>query len=340
MLERRVLPRPTPRQEVPDNEISEEEKYDARGVEKTEEGEHAPDGLEDESSTPSAAPATRRVLRGHKPSVGPSKTHDPASNLSLDSLNLHEQHETDLQLVRKLRVCTVRLRVARVVNEIYETANPEAILTCLIHDAWKYVVNQGVSEARGVLQDWLIQALASFNEHMCRIDPDVPVAHVDRSFSSVASLRFLSRYIFALLKHPVFAAEAIHPDLRIYYYHLMSSLSPVFLSKFIYPRLSSYTTPDSLSRPALYLCRQALASPSEYFYLLDNLVGIYVFYVMRHEQDVFVYPPAHNTLLRQHIQRLKSECPYITPQIVFIREGSPDARYFESRLLDEADAAS
>lgn len=57
------------------------------------------------------------------------------------------------------------LRVARNASEVYENANPEAILLVLMHKISQAAAADGLHDARSLLQSWLAAVCAKHNLH-------------------------------------------------------------------------------------------------------------------------------------------------------------------------------
>ena len=56
---------------------------------------------------------------------------------------------------------------------LYDNADPEVILTVLLHKINKAAEAEGLAEARGLLQDWLVTLTARYNQRVAkRLKPD------------------------------------------------------------------------------------------------------------------------------------------------------------------------
>lgn len=55
------------------------------------------------------------------------------------------------------------MRVANAHNEVYQNADPEAILAILMHKIGRAASTNGIEEARSLLQDWLVLACSAYN---------------------------------------------------------------------------------------------------------------------------------------------------------------------------------
>ena len=98
------------------------------------------------------------------------------------------------RLVRRLRVSTLQLQVARGARHLYESANGAECVALLTQKVLCAAVDEGFREARLLLQDWLVVVLGKYHRmygaHADRIgDPD----------ALCRSLRQIPRWVFALL---------------------------------------------------------------------------------------------------------------------------------------------
>ena len=62
-----------------------------------------------------------------------------------------------------MRVVTKALHVAQDPASVYEHASPACILCLLMHKISRASAEEGVWNARQLLQDWLVRALANYN---------------------------------------------------------------------------------------------------------------------------------------------------------------------------------
>ena len=65
-----------------------------------------------------------------------------------------------------MRVVTKALRVAQEAAEVYQHASPANILCLLMHKISRAAGEEGVWNARQLLQDWLVRALANYNTNI------------------------------------------------------------------------------------------------------------------------------------------------------------------------------
>ena len=68
----------------------------------------------------------------------------------------------------RMRVVTQALQVAQDPATVYEHARPDCILCLLMHKISRAAAEEGVWNARQLLQDWLVRALANYNTNTNR----------------------------------------------------------------------------------------------------------------------------------------------------------------------------
>ncbi|KAG6549307.1 hypothetical protein Mapa_009293 [Marchantia paleacea] len=242
-------------------------------------------------------------------------------------------------LKRRLRVRTVELGLSRNIYELYESADPEVILTILTHKIIQASLNDGVKEGRLLLHDWLVILTAQYNEFykLARFSQPNTFSRLDVAFSSCPQLQPLPRHVFALLRSPLLRLheEGVHPDFRIYLQCLSSALEPSFLLRSVYPILSSYTTPDKQAYPRHSLSRAALITSGSPIFFMDAFTTLIVYYSPTADLSL-PFPPPQNCQLRALINKLKQE-RNITPKLLMIRGGHDNTEPFERYLIEEQD---
>ena len=67
-----------------------------------------------------------------------------------------------------MRVVTKALQVAQDPATVYEHARPACILCVLMHKISRAASEEGLWQARQLLQDWLVRALAKYNTNTNR----------------------------------------------------------------------------------------------------------------------------------------------------------------------------
>ncbi|CAL9000050.1 unnamed protein product [Prunus brigantina] len=243
-------------------------------------------------------------------------------------------------LKRRLRIRTLQCGVAQNINELYDSVDPEVVLSLLVHKVILASLEQGVREGRMLLHDWLVILTAQYNEAYKLVqlkNGSSVIGQVDVAFSQCPELQSLPRLVFALLRNPLlrFHEEGVHPDFRIYLQCLFSALEPSSLHRAVYPVLTSYSTPDKQAYPRHSLSRAALITSGSPIFFLDAFTTLIVFYSSTADPTL-PFPPPHDCLLRTVINKLKQErC--VTPKLIFIRGGKDDATAFENYLIEEQD---
>ncbi|PKA66827.1 Protein transport protein Sec24-like [Apostasia shenzhenica] len=242
-------------------------------------------------------------------------------------------------LKRRLRIRSIQYTTARDISDLYDNVVAEAVLSILVHKVILASLEQGIREGRLLLHDWLVILAAQYNDayKLVQHDGGSSVGQVDISFSQCPQLQPIPRLVFALLRNPLlrFHEEGVHPDFRIYLQCLFSALEPNSLSRAIYPVLTSYATPDKQAYPRHSLSRAALITSGSPIFLLDSFTNLVVFYSSTADSTL-PFPPPHDCLLRNTINKLKQERS-ITPKLTIIRGGHDDASIFENHLIEEQD---
>ncbi|CAM6129440.1 unnamed protein product [Calypogeia fissa] len=242
-------------------------------------------------------------------------------------------------LNKRIRIRTVQLGVARNMYELFESSDPEVILTILTHKIIKASLDEGVKEGRILLHDWLVILTAQYNEFykLARFGDSSSFNRLDVAFSNCPQLQPLPRHVFALLRSPLLRLheEGVHPDYRIYLQCLASALEPSFLLRLLYPVLSSYTTPDKQAYSRHSLSRAALITSGSPIFFLDAFTTLIVYYSPTADPAI-PFPPPQNCQLRAVINKLKQERS-ITPKLLMIRGGHDNTEPFERYLIEEQD---
>ncbi|KAL2597184.1 hypothetical protein AAZV13_11G146600 [Glycine max] len=264
----------------------------------------------------------------------------PPQELSDSNSGGVSTNRTKHSLQRRLRIRTLQFGVAQNIHELYDSCDPEVVLSLLVHKVILASLEEGVREGRILLQEWLVILTAQYNDAYKLIQYDNGSSirsQIDVAFSQCPQLQPLPRLIFALLRNPLlrFHEEGVHPDHRIYLQCLFSMLEPSSLHRAVYPVLTSYATPDKQAYPRHSLSRAALITSGSPIFFLDAFTILIVFYSSTADPTL-PFPPPHDCLLRTTINKLKQErC--ITPKLIFIRGGHDDASIFENFLIEEQD---
>ncbi|KAG9440267.1 hypothetical protein H6P81_020432 [Aristolochia fimbriata] len=257
---------------------------------------------------------------------------------SSDSVS-RSTHKSRYTLKRHLRIRTLQYATAANMNELYDSVDPEVVLSILIHKVISASLEQGIREGRILLQDWLVILTAQYNEAYKLVEHgnESLLSRVDVAFSQCPQLQPLPRLVFALLRSPLLRLheEGVHPDYRIYLQCLFSALEPGSLHRAVYPVLTSYATPDKQAYPRHSLSRAALTTSGSPIFFLDAFTNLIVYYASTAD-PALPFPPPQDCLLRTTINKLKQDRS-ITPKLTFIRGGQDDATLFENYLIEEQD---
>ncbi|GER33191.1 sec23/sec24 transport family protein, partial [Striga asiatica] len=218
-------------------------------------------------------------------------------------------------LKRRLRIRTVQLDTAHHISEIYDSVDPEVVLSILVHEVILSSMENGVREGRILLHEWLVNLTAQYNDAFKIAEyarGNLTTSQVDVAFTQCPQLQSLPRLVFALLRNPLlrFHEEGVHPDYRIYLQCLFSALEPSSLTLAIYPLLVSYETPDKQAFPRHSLSRAALLTSGSPIFFLDAFTTLVVFYSSTAD----------------------SALPFPPPQ-----DWQDDATVFENYLIEEQD---
>lgn len=243
-------------------------------------------------------------------------------------------------LKRRIRIRTLQFGTAHHINEIYDTVDPEVVLSVLVHKVILASLEHGVREGRILLHDWLVILIAQYNDIYKLVQSDhrsSTTINIDVSFSQCPQLQPLTRLVFALLRNHLLRLheEGVHPDHRIYLQCLFSALEPSALHRAVYPMLTSFATPNKQAFPRHSLSRAALITSDSPIFFLDAFTTLIVFYSSTAD-PALPFPPPQDCLLRNTINKLKQERS-ITPKLMFIRGGQDDATVFENYLIEEQD---
>jgi len=262
---------------------------------------------------------------------------------------------------RKLRVSTVAVPVSQSTDNLYNTSNAKAILCLLCHKVIRSMLLGESEDGDGdlLIKDWFVYLLSRYNLILEKTEKQRPKQNVmqkvmgsnmqsnfDVSFSSRQNLHCLPHYIFALTKSTIFTkGEGMDADYITYLMCLYSGLSPNFLAKAIYPDLSSYGSPNKLSRSGLSLSHASLTNSDSNLFLLDAFTTIFLYTTVPEAKpsdpsvgdvdtspapkEKFVFPPRKGTVIRNTIDVLKHE-RHITAKYIVARKGSAE----EQRLFD------
>ncbi|KAG9149093.1 hypothetical protein Leryth_010689 [Lithospermum erythrorhizon] len=229
-----------------------------------------------------------------------------------EHLGSSSERRSKYTIQRRLRIRTMQFVAAQNISEIYDSVDPDVVLSILVHKVILASLEQGVREGRMLLHDWLVILMAQYND-ACKLvqfeHGSSTTVQVDVSFSQCPQLQPLPRLIFALLRNPLLRLheEGIHPDYRIYLQCLFSALDPSSLHLAIYPLLSSFTTPDKQAFPRHSLSRAALITSGCPIFFLDAFTTLIVFYSSTADPTL-PFPPPQDCKLFFHFCYRMSLC--------------------------------
>ncbi|KAL3139738.1 hypothetical protein ABBQ38_004043 [Trebouxia sp. C0009 RCD-2024] len=238
---------------------------------------------------------------------------------------------------RRMRVVTKAMPVAQDPASVYEHASPACILCLLMHKISRASAEEGVWNARQLLQDWLVRALANYNTNSHPKPTAETPLQVDATFEDAENLQAMPRLVYALLRSPLLGSHPdLHPDTPTALHLLWSSLPPEDLQTAVYPCLSSYQDPDTQAYSRHSLSRAALVTAGAPIFLLDTFTQLILYYMPNCPPSI-PFPPPHSTMLRKTIQALKQH-RQVTPRLRMLRGGVDDVSAFTENLIEEPDA--
>lgn len=240
------------------------------------------------------------------------------------------ENDAELPVVRRrLRIHTVRLEASHNVKDLYRSAQPDVVMAVLAQKITRAALDDGVAEARALLQDWLAILLARFNE---ATKADRARGELALTFDGYETLVHLPRYVYGLLRHPVLSSDNVHPDERIFLQTLFASLQPHFLLNSIYPTLSSFHDENTPGEAVLVLANTEVATSVPGIFLMDSFNGVHVYY---RDQAAEPFPATQGSVLRSKVAELKQDRP-ITPLVTWSKAGMSEARFVVAGLIEDS----
>ncbi|KAK5830495.1 hypothetical protein PVK06_014290 [Gossypium arboreum] len=197
-------------------------------------------------------------------------------------------------LKRRLRIRTLQYGTAQNINDLYDSVDPEPVLSLLVHNVCLLSfhlfqtfilasLEQGVREGRMLLHDWLVILTAKYNEAFKHIQykngSSSITAQMDVTFSQCPQLQPLPHLVYAL--HCI---------------HFQSALEPSSLHHAIFPMLTSYSTPDKQAYPRHSLSRAALISSGSPIFFLDAFTTLIAFYSSTADPSL-PFPPPNDSVI-------------------------------------------
>jgi protein transport protein SEC24 len=164
---------------------------------------------------------------------------------------------------RRIRVLNMCLPTTGQLQDLFNTADGEAVLALLAKMAIDRAMQAKLSDAREALVNKLVEILASYRQ---TLGPGQAGAQL----LLPATLTSLPLHVLALIKHPVLRSyQDINPDLRAYHMQRFRSLSSSRTLLAIYPHLYAlHTLADEATPPVLTLSSEKLDRQGAF--LLDN----------------------------------------------------------------------
>ena len=262
-------------------------------------------------------------------------------------------------VVRRMRLHTVQLRVARTTRQILEGVQPEPMMCLLAHKVMRAAVDEGFREGRLLLQDWLVVLLA---KHV--VATHASEADAAQPESLLAPLQPVPRWVFALLRGPLLSSNTplsprhVSVDGRVALLALYSSLPPACLLTAVHPRLYPYQSAEERPTAPLPLSWAALRGSGCRLFLLDAYTTLYVYLAAPPSTtappaagppptagaapappaapppDDVEFPPSKQSVLWRHVTKIKS-AQLQTPKVVVCRYGTADGAAFEAHLIED-----
>jgi len=241
----------------------------------------------------------------------------------------------DGKLKRFQRICTVQQRVTRSLRDICDSADVPVVMTLLVHKVVVASLEEGISEAQMLLQDWLVILTAQF-ESFTR----------GKSQPTVETLNKLQipRFVYAMLVSPLLSPK-LNPDKRVAAQWLFRSVAPEQLSRLIYPRLSAFSSVSQLDHEQLFLSRKALLYGHQHddrVYVLDAVLTIMVMCstgANKPDLPEIEMPPRNDCELKQFVVGLRKDRLLAPHTTWFFSDKVEAAQSFESLLIEEKDTS-
>lgn len=179
--------------------------------------------------------------------------------------------------VRRLRVQTTQLPIARNLRQVFEGVNDRVLMTLLMHKVVVAIETEGYQEGRLLLQDWLVRFLAKYQHHYAAHPSSV--LQPEQMCPSIAAL---PRWVYGLLRGPLLSsntplsAHKLTADLRTWMYTLYRSLPVVDLCTAIHPLLSAWRSPEVCEHRSVPLTWAAVERTGCRLFLLDAYTHVFV----------------------------------------------------------------
>lgn len=232
---------------------------------------------------------------------------------------------------RLLRVETQSYQVTASRSSVRREADANATMTLLFHKALVAADEQGISEARMLLFDWLaellVKAAAVGEDNELKVDP---------TLSKAPAIMSIPRLVFGLIRSALFRQESVGSDQRQALRCIWEDLSPEWLAAAAYPRLVSFLSLDEKSARELPLSMLAVRESGHPVFLLDAFSEVVVYYASAGagRRDLPFPPPESSSVMKFRTASTRNRP--VTPHCVVCREGTPKDLWFKSLLIEDA----
>jgi hypothetical protein len=267
----------------------------------------------------------------------------------LDSSSLHHpKAKKRCVMKRRLRIYTKQLAVAKSILDLYDYVDAEAVVAMLIHKCGNVIFDQGLAEARSLMEDWVINLMGEYNMHLRKqvggdqaaIDGNgiglhsTSPAEPDVAFRECKALARIPCFVYSMLRGEIFnqALMSANPDRWVYLFSACTSNPPKDIACAVYPDLSTYSENRIYRKNPL--CRDLLRANEGHIYLVDSFFKIVVYYTKAALESGQPFPPPHSGIIRKEISDIRMSRG-VTPLLVFIREGIDDERPLEDLLVED-----
>ena len=240
---------------------------------------------------------------------------------------------------RRLRIYTKQLAVAKSILDLYDYVDAEAVTAMLIHKCGTVIFDQGLTEARSLMEDWIINLMGEYNMHLrkqCDGDTrDINGASPlpDVTFEECKALSQIPRFVYSMLRGEIFnqTLMSANPDRWVYLFSACTSNPPKDIACAVYPDLSTYSENRIYRKNALR--RDLLEENEGYIYLVDSFFKIVVYYT-KEGLECQPFPPPHEGIIRKDINTIRMSRG-VAPLLLFIRQGIDDERPLEDLLVED-----
>eukprot|EP00808_Paulinella_micropora_P015554 g11276.t1 len=248
------------------------------------------------------------------------------------------QTETEWRCVRRLRVCTKRLAVAKSAGQIYSAADVEVLTTSLVQQLIQEVLQEGVAEARNALQNWYARFLLLYHRNTVEALASglLTAGQLDLTLARTPALQSLPRFVFGLFHSPLLSPTGLQRDERVALQCLFSALEPTYICLSAYPTLLKYNHPEQEDAELAALSARSLQTDSSTCaFLLDSFFKICVWYSPAAVANV-PFPPSASAAVRVAVKRRKAHVPLISPAVHYLRGNeAQENEVFMSCLIED-----